>query len=114
MKNEVGEIRNLMQHVECLKQEVEFPSEPHEFRRNETTRESHIKLKGSPESTKILQSSGDLSTNHPPGLSGSSGSSGRCSQQPIPVESFKRSIKRDSSNFTNFKEGKHWDAWRRK
>ena len=30
-----------------------------------------------------------------------------------PVESFKRSIKRDSGHFTNFKEGKYWDASQR-
>ena len=41
------------------------------------------------------------------------GSSGSSSHQLTPVESFKRSVKRDSNQFTNFKEGKCWDTWRR-
>ena len=64
----------------------------------------------------MLQYSGDLSTNPLPRLAGSSGLSGslgRRSQQLTPVESFKHSIKGDSIHFSNFKEGKYWDAWRR-
>ena len=30
------------------------------------------------------------------------------------ADSFKNSIKRDSGIFTTFKEGKYWDAWRKK
>ena len=103
MKNEAGEIRNTMQCIECLKQEGEFPSEASKFRHNTISRESHIDFKGSSIGTKILISSGDLSTNLSSGLAGSSGSSGRHSQQLTPVESFGRSVKRDSSHFTNFK-----------
>ena len=36
-----------------------------------------------------------------------------CLTPLTPIESFKRKIKQDSSQFTNFKEGKHWDTWRR-
>ena len=40
-------------------------------------------------------------------------SSGYSSHQLTPIESFKRRINRDSIQFFNFKEGKHWDTWRR-
>ena len=44
---------------------------------------------------------------------GLSGSSGITSCQLTPVESFKRSIKLDSGQFTNLKDEKCWDAWQR-
>ena len=104
MKNEVGEIRNLMQHVDHLKQEWDFPSEASKFRHNKISRESYVEFKGSPIDTKMLLSSRELSTNPLPGLYGSSGLSGRNSQQLNPVESFERSIKRDSINFRNLRK----------
>ena len=103
MKNETVEICNLMQCIEHLKQEGDFPSEEHKFRCNEITRESCTNFKVSSIGTKNLQSSVDLSTNPPTGLARSSASSARHSQQLTPVEYFKRVIKRDSRHFTNFK-----------
>ena len=66
-----------------------------------------------PIGTKILQSSGDLSTKTPQELSGSSRSSRRHSQQSNHTESFKCSIKHYSNNFANFKKEKCRDTWRR-
>ena len=40
-------------------------------------------------------------------------SSGSSSHQLTLVESFKRSIKRDSIQFKKFKEDKNWDTWQR-
>ena len=54
-----------------------------------------------------------MSPKPPLELARSSGSLGSSSHQLTPVESFKRSIKWDSSQFYNFKEGKHWDTRRR-
>ena len=105
-KHEIGEIRNLMQHVEYLKEKGDCTEESMSTR-NTITRESHLEFKGSPIGTKVLQSSGDLSTKHPLELVGSSGSSGRSSKKITYVESFKRRIKCDLSHFTNFKEGKN-------
>ena len=89
IKNEVGATRKLMQHIECLKQEGDFPSEASNFRHNTITRVIYINFKGS------SMSSRDLCTNPSPGLAGSSESPGRHSQQLTPVESFKRVIKRN-------------------
>ena len=58
----------------------------------------------------MLESTGGMLPNPPSRLAGLSGSS---SKQLTPVESFKRSIKRYSMQFNNFKEGKHWDTLRR-
>lgn len=58
----------------------------------------------------MLTETGDITSNPPPGFPGSTKAS---SHQLTPVESFKRSIKRDSIQFTNFKEGKCWDTRRR-
>ena len=49
------------------------------------------------------KATGDMPSNAPPDL----GVSGDSSSTPTPVETFKRSIKRYSSQFTNFKDGKH-------
>ena len=51
-----------------------------------------------------------MPSNPPPGLSVSLGSS---SYQLAPVEAFRRSIKRDSGQFTNLKDAKDWDTWRK-
>ena len=64
-----------------------------------------------PSRKRHLESTVDITSNPTPGFAGSSGSS---LHQLTLVESFKRSIKRDSSQFTNFKEVKCWDNWRRK
>ena len=61
-------------------------------------------------STRFLESTGDTPPNPPSGLAASSGS---YSHQFTSVESFKRIIKMDSSQFNNFEEGRHWDAWHR-
>ena len=53
-KNEIGEIRNLIQHIEYLKQEGGLPSEASKFRHNTITRESYINYKGSRIGTKML------------------------------------------------------------
>ena len=58
----------------------------------------------------MLEATGDITSDPAPGFDKSSGSS---TSQLTPVESFKRSIKRDLSQFSNFKEGKYWDKWRR-
>ena len=58
----------------------------------------------------MLKFTGDVNSNPLPGLARSSGSS---SHQLTLVESFKRTMKRESNLFSNFKEGKDWDTWRR-
>ena len=63
-----------------------------------------------PTRTRMLESTKDINYNPPPGLAGSSGIS---SHQLTFVESFKRIIKRYSSQFASFKERKYWNAWRR-
>ena len=52
INNEVGDILNLMQHIEHLKQKGEFPSEAHNFRHNIITQESYLDFKGSSICTK--------------------------------------------------------------
>ena len=80
-KTEVGEIRNLIQHIEHLKQERRFPSEASKFRHDTIIRKSYMNFKRSSIGTKLLRSSWCISTNPPLGLAGSSGSSGINSQQ---------------------------------
>ena len=58
----------------------------------------------------MLESTGGVTPYPPPNLARSSENS---SSQCTAVESFKRSVKRDYSQFVNFKEGNNWDAWRR-
>ena len=100
--HEIGEIKNLVQHVEHLKQERDRPFEEFEFRCHKITRKDCIKYRGLKISTRT-----DVSTKLPSELAELSGSSGRHSQKMTPIESCERSIKRDSSHFTNFKEEKY-------
>ena len=58
----------------------------------------------------MLESTRETSSNPPPGLAGSSGSS---LHQLTAFESFKRNVKRGPSQFSSFKEVKNWDTWRR-
>ena len=79
--HEIDEIKNRMQHAEHLKQEGGSPFEVFKFRCNIITREDHIKYR----SLNIITSI-DMPTKPPPGLSESSGSSERYSQQMTPIE----------------------------
>ena len=109
MKIYTGKIRILKNYVAYLNLKGDFPSEGNELRHKTITLQSWNNFTRDPESTKLLEPSGDMPSNPPLGLSGSLGSS---SHQLTPVESFKRSIKIDSSQFINLKEGKHCDTWR--
>ena len=62
-----------------------------------------------PDSMRLLNSSGDVTVQPLSNL--------RPSNNPkptySPAESFRKSIKRDASLFTTFKDSKFWDNWRR-
>ena len=62
-----------------------------------------------PDDIALISSTGEI-TNAPPANAGLSNNfKVTCS----PASSFKKSIKRDASLFTTFKERKYWDAWPR-
>ena len=63
-----------------------------------------------PDPHSLLEATKNLPSNPPPGFNASCNSSSTCT----PVDTFNRSIKRDSSQFTNFKYGKYWDTCLRK
>ena len=88
----------------------DFTSYPRDLQHNNITLDDWEEFMRDPSSKICLESTGDITSDPPPGFAGSSGS---YSHQLTPVESFKRSIKLDSSQFSNFKEVKHWDTWRR-
>ena len=85
-----------------------FQSEASNLRHGTITLESWKNFPYDPESIKLLEPSWDIASNPLPRLSRSLGSA---SYQLTPVEYFKRSGKRDSSQFTNFKYWNHWDNW---
>ena len=108
--SEVGMIRSLSNYDTYRQSKRDWPEGASELRYNTIPIDDWEDFIRDPSSTRILEETGDITSNPPPGFAGSSKAS---SYQLTPVESFKRSIKRDSSQFTNFKEGKHWDTWRR-
>ena len=62
-----------------------------------------------PDLHRLLKATRHMPSNLLPGFGASSNSSSPCT----PVETFKRRINRDYSQFTNFQDGKCWDAWNR-
>ena len=111
LKSDAGKIHSLKNCITYLNLKEDFTSEPRDLRHDTIVPESWDHFRIFPQSTMLLQSSRDMTSNQPPELSGSSGSS---SYQLTPVEAFRRSIKRDSVQFTNLKDTLHWDAWRKK
>ena len=108
--SEVGRIRSLSNYDTYRQSKGDWPAGASELRYNTISIDDWEDFIHNPTSTRMLAETGNTTSNPPPGFAGSSKASSR---QLTPVESFKRSIKRDSSQFTNFKEGKYWDTWRR-
>ena len=87
---QVDGIKNLMEHVEYLKQKADSFFEEDDFRHNKITQNDCVKYRSLNDSSML-----NVSAKPPLCLAESSGSSGSSSYQLTPVESFKRSIKRD-------------------
>ena len=87
----------------------QFPSDAGMFRYNTITLEAWNAFVDHPNARKLLISTGDLKGNPPSEL----GLPPNFKNIHTPAETFKKSIKRDSSRFTIFKDGKFWDNWRR-
>ena len=81
-----------------------FPSDPRELRHNTITIEDWEYFIRDPNITRLLKSTGDMSSNPLFRVARSPGSS---SHQLTPFESFKQIIKRDSSQFQRGKELGH-------
>ena len=62
-----------------------------------------------PDDIALMSSTGESTTKTP----ANTGLSDNFKVTFSPVDSFKKSIKRDSGIFTNFKEGKYWENWHR-
>ena len=97
MTSEVDKVRSLKNCITCLKIKGDFSSEARELRHKTITLDHWEDFVSDLTITRILQSTGCITFNPPPGLAGSSR---RSSHQLTPVESLKRIIKRDSSQFT--------------
>ena len=104
--SEVDKIRSLDRYNEYRKVKGDWPSYARYLRHNEISIDDWEHFIRDPTSTRMLEATGDITSNPPSGFSGSSRAS---SHQLAPIESFERSIKHDLSQFTNFKEGKYWD-----
>ena len=79
------------------------------FRFNSITRKDCIYFVRHPDAISLISSTGDTTATLP----ANSGFADNFKVAYSLVESFKKSIKRDASIFTTFKEGKYWDTWRR-
>ena len=108
--SEVGKIRSLARYNDYRQAKGNWPLDAKDLRYNDISIDDWENFIRDPTSTRMLIAAGDIASNPPPGFAGSSKSS---SNQLTLAESFKRSVKRDSSQFNNFKEGKYWDTWRR-
>ena len=110
MESEVGKVRSLKNYIAYIKFKGNFTSNHRDLRFNTITIDYWEDFIRNLDRLRMLIFTGNITCNPPPELAASSRS---CSHQLTPVESFKRSIKWYSSQFTNFKEGKYWDTWRR-
>ena len=82
-----------------------LPENIETFRLNSITREAYVSFVRHPDCIELVRSTGDITTT-PPTNTGLVFYS--------PAYYFKKNIKRDTSLFTTFKEGKYWDNWCRK
>ena len=80
----------------------QFPSDAGTFRCNTITQEAWCAFVNHPNARKLIVSTGDLNRNPPPML----GLPPDFRSSHTPAETFKKSIKRDTSLFTTFKDGK--------
>ena len=71
--------------------------------------EDHISFSNHPDSMALIIITADMTATLP----SSSKLDEKLKVSYSPAESFKKSIKKYSSFFDTFKEGKHWDTWRR-
>ena len=107
----MGKFRSLDNYNAYRKANSDWPSDPRDLRCNDIETGDWEAFVRDSVGTRMLAATGYITSNPPPVFTGSSGSSSR---RLTPVESFKRSIKRDSNQFTNLKEGKYWCNWRSK
>ena len=68
---EAGIIRSLSNHITCLTETLDFLSEASNLRCNTVMHEDLEYFMRDPDSTRMLESTGDTPSNHPPGLAGS-------------------------------------------
>ena len=80
-----------------------------DFRVKDIDSEDFDNFKFSADYTKYQHQVGDITKTPPTNLSNITSKSGTCT----PAESFKKGIKRDSTIYNIFKDGKNWDNWRR-
>ena len=83
---EVGILLSLNNYFTHLKVKGNFPSDPRDLRHNNITLDDWEDSISNPISTRIIESTVDITSKPPPGLTGSSGSS---LHQLTPFESFK-------------------------
>ena len=108
MASELSKIHSLKNLIVYLMVKGDFPSEERKLRCKTITLDDWENFIRYPHNTRFLESNGDMPPNSPPALAGSSGIS---LHQLTSIESFKLSVKRDSSQLKNFKEVNHWYTW---
>ena len=94
MSSEPEKVFSLKNYFTYLKEDRYFSSEARELHHNDITLDDWEDFIRDPNSTRFLDSTEDTPSSPPSGLAGSSGS---CSHQLTPLESFISRIKRDSS-----------------
>ena len=99
----------ILHYLTYLKANNLFPEEFTTFRFNSITRKDYDTFVMDPSSFALINSTCDITTKPP----ANSGLADNFKVAYSPAESFKKSIKRDASHFTTFKDGKYWDTWYR-
>ena len=83
----------------------QHPCDLNTFRHDSVTQDDWDNFVIYPDLCMLLISNREINSDPPPGL----GASGKSSSPFTTVNTFKSSIKRDSSQFTNFNDVDHWD-----
>jgi hypothetical protein len=99
----------LFHHLSHLKAKGLLPENRESFRFNSINRRDWSNFVMDPDSMALLNSTLDVTTQPHPNTGLADNYKTTYSQ----ADSFKRSIKRDASIFTTFKDSKQWDTWRR-
>ena len=98
-KHEVGDARMMFHYQSVLIANNLFSEDMENHRFTSLTRKDHISFSSHPDDIALLITTGDVTYTPPP----NSGLDNKFKAYYSPAESFKKSIKRDESIFTNFK-----------
>ena len=106
---EINKMRMLLHYRSHLVATGKFPEDADSFRCNTMPKKDYRSFANHPDCDDLIRASGDITAKAPRG----SGLADYSKSTYSPADSFKRSIKRDASIFTTFKDSKQWDTWRR-